>query len=66
LWIRFHIDFGRLDPNLDPEGQKCEKKLKKGKNEHKNRSEAISCFEVDVESFSCSLDVFKRGIGIKK
>ncbi len=43
----------------------------KGKNEPKNWSEEMSCFEVQgcsllrAESFSYSLNVLKRGIGIK-
>jgi hypothetical protein len=36
LWIRVRIDFGRLEPDPDPEGKMT----------HKNRSEEISCFEV--------------------
>jgi hypothetical protein len=36
--IRIRIDFGRLDPEPDPGGQKSPQKLKKIKK--------ISCFEV--------------------
>ncbi len=50
LWIRIRLDFGRLDPNLDPGGQKWAKKLKKAKMNKKIKVKQchVLTLEVDV------------------
>jgi hypothetical protein len=61
--IRIRIDFGRLDPDPDPGGQKRPIKLRKVTKLH---IFCAGCSLLRGEGFCSSLDVLYGGLGITK
>ncbi len=62
LWIQIRIDFGRLDPDPDPGGQKMTHK--KRRKVQKFNVVNAGCSPLKAGGFSCSFYILRGGLGI--